>query len=253
MVKERSAARVLLHCPERLHALLGSVAGIDELLAGPVSRPFDYALPLLSAPAVFGTTLSSIPADVPYLAADAERVAHWRCELADGAKFKIGITWQGNPAYEDDARRSVPLAEFAPLADCAGVRLFSLQKEHGLEALAALAQRLRIVDLGPRLDEGGDAFVDTAAVMRNVDLVVTSDTATAHLAGALGVPVWLLLPDLPDWRWLLERDDSPWYPTMRLFRQTARGDWADVLSRVAAAVGTLVRQIDSSETSRENG
>ncbi len=150
MVKARSAAKVLFHCPPRLHAILSTVTGIDHLLAGPVSEPIDYALPLLSAPAVLGTTLANIPADVPYLAADAERIAQWRNELADTADFKIGITWQGNPAYEDDPRRSVPLAAFAPLADCANVRLFSLQKEHGLSALAELAERLRIVDLGPR-------------------------------------------------------------------------------------------------------
>ncbi len=253
MVKEQSAARVLFQCPQRLHALLSTVAGIDQLLAGPVSQPFDCALPLLSAPAVFGATLSNIPADVPYLSADAERAALWERELAGTAGFKIGIAWQGNPAYEDDARRSVPLAAFAPLADCANVRLFSLQKEHGLEALAALADRLRIVDLGPRLDEDGDAFVDTAAVMKNMDLIVTSDTATAHLAGALAVPVWLLLPDLPDWRWLLDRDDSPWYPTMRLFRQTDRGDWNGVLTRVAKALEPLARQTVSDDVSQETG
>ncbi|MEX2112666.1 MAG: tetratricopeptide repeat protein, partial [Pirellulales bacterium] len=176
LAKKQNAARVLLHAPQRLHGLLSSVAGVDQFLSGDVTQPFDAYLPLLSAPAVFGTTLETVPADVPYLVADAERVAHWQRELASNAGFKVAIAWQGNPAYEDDARRSVPLAAFAPLADLPDVRLFSLQKQHGLEQLAALAGRLRIVDLGPRLDEGGDAFVDTAAVMKNMDLVVTSDT-----------------------------------------------------------------------------
>jgi hypothetical protein len=194
----------------------------------------------MSAPAVFGTTLDTLPAAVPYLSADAERVERWRREL-DVPGFRIAIAWQGNPQYEDDPRRSVPLAEFAPLADLPGVRLFSLQKQHGLEQLAAQQKRLSLVDLGPRLDAGDQAFVDTAAVMKNMDLVVTSDSAVAHLAGALGVPVWMAVPRVPDWRWLLDRDDSPWYPTMRLFRQTTSGDWAGVFARIAEQLTDQVR------------
>jgi tetratricopeptide (TPR) repeat protein len=242
LIKRQSQARVLLHCSARLHALLASAAGIDQLLAGPVTQSFDCYLHLLSAPAVFGTTLDTVPAEVPYLAVDKDRIEHWRRELINFEGYKIAIAWQGNPQYEDDARRSVPLAAFAPLAEIPGVRLFSLQKQHGLEQLAAQKERLSIVDLGPRLDEEGQAFVDTASVLENMDLVVTSDSAVAHLAGALGVPVWMAVAQVPDWRWLLERDDSPWYPTMRLFRQTSPGDWTAVFSRIATALREVIKR-----------
>ena len=200
---------------------------------------FDFYVPLLSLPGVFGTTLATIPAGVPYLSAQPQRFFHWRRELARLGGFRVGIAWQGAPGYAGDAQRSVPLAAFAPLANCPGVRLFSLQKHHGSEQLTPLADRLKIVDLGPLVDEAGGAFVDTAAVMKALDLVITSDTAVAHLAGALGVPVWVALPAVPDWRWLLDRDDSPWYPTMRLFRQTRAGDWSDVFARMASELRTL--------------
>ena len=135
----------------------------------------------------------------------------------------MGIGWQGNPAYPDDPTRSISLLEFLPLASISGVSLFSLQKGFGSEQLPALAERLHIVDLGNELDNDKHAFLDTAAVMKNLDLVITSDTAIAHLAGALGVPVWVALPWVPDWRWLMEREDCPWYPTMRLVSPAATG------------------------------
>jgi ADP-heptose:LPS heptosyltransferase len=145
--------------------------------------------------------------------------------------LRVGIAWQGSPTYVLDAFRSIPLAQFAPLAACPGVRLFGLQKGAGREQIAAAG--VPLVDLGATLDEGTGAFVDTAAVMQSLDLVITSDTAIAHLAGALGVRVWVALPHVPDWRWLLERPTSPWYPTMRLFRQPRPGDWASVFRTMA--------------------
>ncbi|MGH7227389.1 MAG: tetratricopeptide repeat protein, partial [Gemmataceae bacterium] len=153
--------------------------------------------------------------------------------------FKVGIAWQGSASYHHDRCRSIPLAEFAPLADLPGVTLVSLQKGFGSEQVAALGGRFSVVELGPRLDESA-AFVDTAAVMKNLDLVITSDTATPHLAGALGVPVWMATPFSPDWRWLLDRDDSPWYPTARLFRQPVTGDWDSVFQRVREELPYLV-------------
>jgi len=150
----------------------------------------------------------------------------------------MGITWQGNPRFPADRHRSIPLAAFAPLADVPGVCLISLQKDFGSEQLAALNGRFPVAEAG-QFDE--DSAVDHAAILMNLDLMVTSDTAMAQLAGALGVPVWVALSCVPNWRWLLDRDDSPWYPTMRLFRQTSSGDWVGVFRRIQAALEDRVR------------
>ena len=150
----------------------------------------------------------------------------------------IGINWHRSGAGPDGGR-SIPLTAFASLAAVPGVRLVSLQKGRGSEQLTAVAGQWPITDLGGRLDEEAGPFMDRAAVMMNLDLVVTSDTSIAHLAGALGVPVWVALPFAPDWRWLLQREDSPWYPTMRLFRQTEPGRWQDVFERVARELGNM--------------
>ena len=240
LVRQRGG-RVLLACQRALLPLLRHAAGIDELMAlGDVAPAFDVHTPLLSLPHILGTTLETVPAQVPYLEADAKLVEHWRSELAPIAGFKVGIAWQGSPYYRFDRLRSVPLDELAPLAAVPGVSLISLQKGFGSEQVAALEGRFNIVDLGPRLDESSGPFLDTAAVVKNLDLVITSDTALPHLAGALGAPVWLATPFAPDWRWLLERDDSPWYPTMRLFRQQRPGDWRHVFQSMAAALAELV-------------
>jgi hypothetical protein len=146
----------------------------------------------------------------------------------------VGIAWQGSLNYQYDRLRSFPLARLAPLAQVEGVRLFSLQKGPGTEQLSRFASEFSITDLGSRLDQNSSAFLDTAAVMKNLDLVVTSDTGIAHLAGALGVPVWVALGHVPEWRWLLNRHDSPWYPTMRLFRQTEPGNWDELFERLAS-------------------
>jgi tetratricopeptide (TPR) repeat protein len=151
-------------------------------------------------------------------------------------RFRIGIAWQGNPTFPNDRERSIPLLSFAPLAAVTGVRLYSLQKNQGVEQLAEARKRFPIVDFSPPLDEGCGAFVDTAAVMANLDLVVSSDTSMVHLAGALGVRVWMAANHACDWRWMRNRDDSPWYPTLRLFRQPRPGDWSAVFQRMAAAL-----------------
>jgi hypothetical protein len=154
-----------------------------------------------------------------------------------GSQFgEVAIAWQGSPKYAGDRQRSIPLHFFAPLADIPGVQLLSLQKGFGVDQLGPTARHFVPVDLGRQIDEGGQAFVDSAAVIQLVDLVITSDTALAHLAGAMGVPVWLVLHLAGDWRWLRDRDDSPWYPTMRLFRQQTSGDWQRVFDRVAGAL-----------------
>jgi tetratricopeptide (TPR) repeat protein len=201
--------------------------------------PHDRQVPLLSLPGVFGTTLADIPNRVPYLSAREALVRHWQILLGGGTGFKVGIAWQGRPSYSGDRFRSVPLVQFAPLA-LAGVELVSLQRGHGVEQLRALAGQFAVRDLGDDFDRQHGAFMDTAAVMRSVDLVVTSDTAVAHLAGALGARVWVALPLSADWRWLRDREDSPWSPTMRLFRQTTFDDWRPVFARIAAALEQLV-------------
>src|SRR5262249_22870230 len=157
------------------------------------------------------TTLETVPANVPYLSAEPALVEQWRRELAPAGGLKVGIVWQGNPKYRADRQRSIPLARFAPLARVPGGRLFSLPKGPGAEQLAGLKEEFAVTDLGPRLDEMTGAFVDTAAVLKNLDVLVTCDTAAGHLAGALGVPAWVALPFASDWRWVLGRDESPWY------------------------------------------
>jgi Tfp pilus assembly protein PilF len=227
---ERRGGRVIVGCPQPLLRLLESCAGIDHLTGSPDTvPPFDVQTSLLSLPGIFGTTLMTIPAAVPYLHADPTLAERWRRDLNRIEGFKVAIAWHGNPS-NTDRRKVVPLTQFASLAEVEGVRLVSLQKGHGVEQLSALADRLRIVDLAPAIDD----FRDTAAVLANVDLVITVDTALAHLAGAMGVPVWVALRWAADWRWLRQREDSPWYPTMRLFRQPEPGNWEAVFQRMAA-------------------
>jgi tetratricopeptide (TPR) repeat protein len=226
---------VLVACQPALVPLLSRCPGIDQLLSqGSPLPPFDAWAPLLSLPGLLQTTLATVPRTVPYLFPDPERVQYWRQELHPLEGFKIGIVWQGNSRHQNDKQRSIPLAQFEPLARVERVQLISLQKGAGREQLEAVAERFPVIDLGQRLD--GDSLADAAAAMQNLDLLIACDTALAHLAGALGVPVWLALPFAPDWRWLLEREDSPWYPSMRLFRQQKWGDWDEVFARMAAAL-----------------
>jgi tetratricopeptide (TPR) repeat protein len=218
--------------PSLIPLLAGS--GVPNLLpAGQPLPPFDVHVPTLSLPRALGTRADIIPSDVPYLQAEPKRVDFWRQRLREVAGYKVGIVWQGRPDFRADRDRSIPLAAFAPLAAVDGVRLLSLQKGPGSEQVAALGGSFAVLDLAAELDNEGAAFVDTAAVMKCLDLVITSDTAAAHLAGALAVPVWVALGKVPDWRWLLEREDSPWYPTMRLFRQRTPGDWQELFERMA--------------------
>jgi tetratricopeptide (TPR) repeat protein len=192
---------------------------------------FDGWAPLPSLPHVLGIPCAAFAERVPYLAAPPARIARWRDRLG-GTGFKVGIAWQGNPLVAGDRGRSIPLAHFAPLARVPHVRLISLQKKDGLEQLQGLPAGMAVETLGPSFDDGPEAFADAAAVIASLDLVVTSDTAIAHLAGALGRPVWVALKIVPDWRWMLDSDASPWYPTMRLFRQTQPHDWDEVFQRI---------------------
>ena len=236
-LKEKYSCRVLFHSPKALSELLSSCAGIDQMVTDLKELPpVDYFAPLMHVPGVLRQTPADFPAQVPYLFAEPVRVEEWRERLAEYSGRKIGIVWRGSATHQADSMRSIPLADFAPLGRLKGVQFFSLQKGPPADELNTLAARLDVVDLGSTIDETTGAFVETAAVLKNLDLLITCDTAIAHVAGALGVPVWVVLSNVPDWRWLLERDTTPWYPTMRLFRQTKQGDWPGVMERVAEAL-----------------
>jgi tetratricopeptide (TPR) repeat protein len=212
-----------------------------NIAMGAVS-PFDFQIPLLSLPRVFGTLLETIPAAVSYLHAAADRVGPWK-DMLGSCGFKVGIVWQGNPVFKNDRRRSVPLENFAPLSAIPDVRLISLQAIHGLDQLTRLPAGMEVETLGAKITDNPEGLDEIAAVMMNLDLVVTSDTAAAHLAAALGRPVWVALGRDPDWRWLRDRADSPWYPSMRLFRQQRRpGDWPGVFAKITAALRDLVAE-----------
>jgi len=242
-IPRQRVGRLVMLCQETLRPLLSNVKGIDLVVTDAADvPPFDFHIPLLSLPGLFGTNSESIPAHVPYLSADPNLVERWRTSLAELSGFRVGISWQGNPGYREDRLRSIPLRHFAPLAELSGLRLISLQKGHGVEQLQQVRGELEVMELDADFDETSGPFMDTAAVMKSLDLVVTSDTATAHLAGALGIPVWVALPLIPDWRWQLRRGDSPWYPTRRLFRQQRPGDWHEVFQRIRAALDDLIRR-----------
>jgi tetratricopeptide (TPR) repeat protein len=221
-------ARVILAVQDCLVQLMCDAGGDIEILESAGVPPhFDYHAPLMSLPLAFGTTLQTIPASIAYLKAQPQRVRDWRARIGPQG-FKIGVCWQGAASI---ANRSFPLSLLAPISQMENVRLISLQKGAGTEQLAA---NMRVETLGEDFDSGGDGFVDSAAVMESLDLVITLDTSLAHLAGALGHPIWVALKYVPDWRWFLESTGSPWYPQMRLFRQPAPGDWTSVFAAIQA-------------------
>lgn len=231
--------KVILACQEPLLRLLRRVAGVEKVVVMGESLPmFDVQAALLSLPHAFGTTLDTIPDSVPYLVASKRH-----CFLLSAPIepcLKVGLVWGGNPEHTHDRDRSCPLSAFQPILTTPQVAFYSLQKGPHRTALTALPES-SIQDLNDRL---GD-FADTATAIAQLDLVITVDTAVAHLAGAMGKPVWILLSFAPDWRWLMQRNDSPWYPTARLFRQTRRQDWDGVCHQVAVVLRTLATQAGS--------
>jgi len=198
-------------------------------------RRFDLHLPLESLPGVFGTTLDTIPNEVPYLFADEALSSVWRARIAPSPDLKVGLVWAGNPDSAYDQARSCALRDLAPLFEIHGCRFYSLQV--GKAASDIRDAGLPLIPLGEDFHD----FGDTAAAMSQLDLIITVETAAAHLAGALGKPTWVLLAHVPAWRWLLDRPDSPWYPTLRLFRQTQAGDWTGVISALAQALEQYVK------------
>ncbi|HTP95423.1 MAG TPA: tetratricopeptide repeat-containing glycosyltransferase family protein, partial [Burkholderiales bacterium] len=238
-----SGARIVLELQPPLVALLAGVPGVSGVITRGTPRPaFDWQCPLPSLPYVLALGLDRIAAtaEVPYLHAEPARLERWRARLGGCRGLRIGLAWAGNPNHLNDLNRSLPFAVLRPLADIAGVSFVALQKGPAL-AQAEAGHGPRVLLPG---DELGD-FADTAAAIAQLDLVISVDTSVAHLAGALGKPAWVLLPFAPDWRWMLEREDSPWYPTMRLFRQSRPRDWAGVIERVGRELTALAAQSDA--------
>lgn len=230
-------ARVAFAGPARFRRLLAGFDPRIEFIDEDAGVDFDYRCWLWSLPHWLGVGGEVGAECIPYLRAEPERVARW-AGLLDGDCINVGVCWQGNPTRRIDRSRSIPLAEFLPLALVPGVRLWSLQKNFGLEQLQRLPEGMPVNDPGPDFDAGADAFLDSAALLQHLDLVVSADTSITHLAGATGRPAWLALNPVPDWRWQLGRGDSPWYPDVRLFRQRLGGDWAGVFAAMAEALET---------------
>lgn len=244
-LKQLGASRVSVLCHPPLKPLFEHLAGIDEAIAVGDPDPgiaWDFWSPPLSLPFYLNTRVDSIPADLPHLRGAPDKIARWREVIGDsGDALRVGLVWKGNPRFSNDAARSLgSLNDLAPLGQVPGVRFFSLQKGAGEDETASAVAPFPIVALGADITD----FSDTAAIMMNLDLVISVDTAAAHLAGALGQRCWVLLPDYKtDWRWLAGRSDSPWYPgVMRLFRQDASGTWAPVVAEIKQALAELVQR-----------
>ncbi len=260
LVKERGG-RVVVLCQPPLVRLIARCEGVDLAFDGLTGfEPQCHVqAPLLSLPHRLGTTVATIPARVPYLFAAPAQVAHWRtviaglrnsaatdCDARRPRPFLVGVAWQGRPTHRADRWRSFPLERLAPVAAVPGVRLLSVQVDHGVEQLAALGGRFRVDEIPGRL---GRDFSETAAILPELDLVIAPDSALAHLAGGMGVPVWVAHSSAADWRWFAGREDTPWYPTMRLFRQQRLDDWDGVFARMAEALAPLIERRDRASDS----
>jgi tetratricopeptide (TPR) repeat protein len=232
--------RILIGCHQELNRVLRSNPSLGQILTPGGSRPsFDFHAPLLSLPLIMETDAGSIPASVPYLYPEPGLLDAWNRRLggSDG-RVKVGLVWAGNPRFKEDRTRSLNLQQLAPIAASRGVKFYSLQKGPAGEQAKNPPAGLELVNLGPELND----YADTAAVMSLMDLIITTDTSVPHLAGALGRPVWVMLRFVPHFCWQLQRQDSPWYPTMRLFRQTSIGDWKGVIGRVVEALAKFANE-----------
>ncbi|MGZ5801260.1 MAG: tetratricopeptide repeat protein [Burkholderiaceae bacterium] len=234
LVRKYDAQEVILECQPELTRLLANVQGVTKIVAGGMEAlpPFDVHIPLLSLPLIFETRLGNIPADVPYIAAPLQAIQQWQSRLAAETRPKIGLVWAGNPNNAIDARRSFHAHVLVPLLAIPDICFISLQKATSDKARSS---ELRLINWTDELMD----FVDTAALIAQLDLVISTDTAVAHLAGAMGKPVWLLNSFESEWRWMLEQSDCAWYPSMRIFRQPKPGDWETVIRQVAAELALL--------------
>jgi tetratricopeptide (TPR) repeat protein len=227
LVTQRGA-KVIVECQKELLPLLQNVEGIHRIIEHGEELPdFDLHCPILSLPGIFGTTLTNIPAIIPYIPADPSLIQEWHNKIAsNNSQYNVGLVWSGDPSFKDSHLKSCSLKSFSPLAQAVNITFYSLQKGDASGQAINIPEGMKLIDYTDKIND----FSDTAAIIKNLDLIISIDTAVAHLAGALGKPVWTLLPFIPDWRWMLNRNDSPWYPTMRLFRQPSRGDWASVIA-----------------------
>jgi tetratricopeptide (TPR) repeat protein len=234
MVAQRGA-KVIVQCQKELTSLLRNVEDIQQVAGYGEQLPqFDFYCPLLSLPLIFGTTLESIPSKILYINVDFASLRKWSDKVRkDGSKLRVGLVWAGRE------QRSCSLESFSPLSLVDGVTFFSLQKGDAAQQAKNSSQSMKLVDYTDEIND----FSDTAALIESLDLIISVDTAVAHLAGALGKPVWTLLPFAPDWRWMMDRDDSPWYPTMKLFHQSSRDDWESVIESVKNALRKYVNNM----------
>jgi Tetratricopeptide repeat len=239
MLKQRGAAEIIFLCYPALKPLLATLIGVDKLYA--VGEDFpdiecDYWTPLLSLPRIFNTQLDNIPANIPYLGVNPAKQNSWSQHQIAG-KPRIGLVWQGSPRHENDLDRSMAsLAQLSPLLQRTDIHWLSLQKPLSAQDQTEI-KRWNVQHLGDDILD----FADSAAIISQLDLLICVDTAVAHLAGALGIPCWIMLPAYqPDWRWLLDRQDSPWYPSVRLFRQSQAGEWASVVEEIALQLAAFI-------------
>jgi len=230
--KARSGARIILEVAQEILPLAERMTGFDSIVSrGTLLGEFDLHCESMSLPMVMGLALEDLPGTIPYLSADPMHVAKWRQRLSGLPRPLVALAWAGRSTHQNDANRSMRLTDLAPLA-IPGVTFLAVQKGPKAEEAMAPPADMNIVSLDPEIED----FEDTAAILFVADLLISIDSSPVHLAGALGRPAWVMLPFVPDWRWLLERTDTPWYPSLRLFRQSRPHDWAGVLTRVSEAL-----------------
>ena len=246
ILKQRYAVKIILASQDPLIHLLRLCPYLDQVVSLFERLPHhDVQVPLMSVPFILKTRLDSVPTPIPYLYSDTNLTRDFKNKL-HGSAFKIGICWQGNSNYSTHflrtavAAKSVQLQQFLPLLNLDNVMVYNLQKMTGEEQTDAIRNYKSFICFDKDFDGSHGRFMDTAAVMRNLDLMITVDTSIAHLAGGLGIPTWVLLPEPADWRWMINRTDTPWYPTMRLFRQPKTGDWESVIAEIVRELKKLM-------------
>ncbi|OKH86232.1 glycosyl transferase family 8 [Thalassospira sp. TSL5-1] len=228
VAKKRSQARIVLQIREEQQGFARRMEGIDEvILQGALPPPFDMHCHLMTLPMALGLKPQDLPGEIPYLKTDPARLEKWQNRLKDVPRPLVGLVWAGRPTHLNDANRSLSFAQLAPLGD-AGVTFVSVQKGERADDAKKPPAGMKMISLSDEIED----FEDTAAIFQVLDLLLSVDSSPVHLAGALGCPAWVMLPFVPDWRWLLNRDDTPWYPSVRLFRQPRIGDWDSVINNM---------------------